>query len=129
MPATEAPDAALSAPDMQAVRAERTTVLHTHCLMLASAWPSSISGMMQVPQHAAGQLKKALCCRVQVNKFNTSTLQTLPGARLGFRPPSTDSSVVLPLPDGPISASTSPGWQAPVTPNRICAASCTSAFL
>jgi len=39
---------------------------------------------------------------------------------LGSRPPIMDSRLVLPLPEGPISASSSPGRQQPVTLCRIC---------
>ena len=42
-------------------------------------------------------------------------------AHLGRRPPMMDSRLVLPLPEGPISASSSPGRQQPVTLCRICA--------
>lgn len=42
------------------------------------------------------------------------------GAHFGVRPPMIDSSDVLPLPLGPMSASSSPGRQHPVMLRRIC---------
>ena len=44
------------------------------------------------------------------------------GAHFGVRPPMIDSSEVLPLPLGPMSASSSPGRQHPVMLCRICGA-------
>ena len=69
-----------------------------------------------VYQHAScTEMLNPLTCLLQHVHIASACMESCEGANLGARPPKIDSKLVLPEPLGPISASTSPGKQAPET--------------